>query len=155
MKENTSNRKYQLCIIGLLGVIVGMTISQFKSNDAQADNQHVYAQYQSPSDSMFQTVADKPKITGDQLALFQNIFSLIKEYTAVVDNPTACSVAAIMGIDDNTSSKEEAIRMLEDTLEATRRDEVRRAIRMKLMELYNKTGQASKTQQMLRQLIVQ
>jgi asparagine N-glycosylation enzyme membrane subunit Stt3 len=155
MKEQNHNRKYQLCIIGLLGVVVGLALGKNNTPQTQPDDTYVSAQYQSPNDSIFQSVGNKAEISGDQLAMFQSIFDLIKQYTAVVNDPTACSVAAIMSIEDNMTSKEEAIRLLEMTLQTTRSPQTQRAIRMKLMELYNKTGQSNKTQDMLRSLIVQ
>lgn len=155
MNAQPHTRKYQLCLVGLLGVIVGLMISKVSTQPAQADNQHVYAQYQSPNDSIFQSVGNKPPITGEQMALFQSIFDLINQYTAIVDNPTACSVAVIMSIEDNTSSPQDAIKILENALQSTTSDKVRRAIRMKLMELYKKSGQTAQTQEMIRQLIMQ
>ena len=151
----THNTKYQLCIIGLLGLVVGMLATRPSATEAQHENQHIYAQYQSPQDGLFQTVGNGKEVTNDQLAMFQSIFDLINQYTAVVDNPTACSVAAIMSIDDHVSSPEEAVKLLESTLQSTTSDKVRRAIRLKLLELYSKAGQTGNAHEMLRKLIVQ
>ncbi|HAI13920.1 MAG TPA: hypothetical protein DCM28_19610 [Phycisphaerales bacterium] len=151
----THNTKYQLCIIGLLGLVVGMLVASPSANEDQPEKEHVYAQYQSPQDGLFQTVGNGKEITNDQLALFQSIFDLINQYTAVVDNPTACSVAAIMSIDDHVSTPEESIKLLESTLQSATNDKVRRAIRLKLLELYSKVGQKGNAHEMLRKLIIQ
>lgn len=150
-----SINKYQLSILGLLGVIVALLAVQFAPAipTAQADNTHVYTQYQNPQNDLFHTVANGKNITVEQISLFKDVLGLIQQYAEIAGDPTASAVSAVMSVEDHISNSSQAISFLENNLATSNNSKIKSAIRMKLLDLYSKSGQSDKAQSMLQQLI--
>lgn len=88
------------------------------------------------------------------IALFRHILSLVNDFTATAEKPSAAAVAAIMGLEDHIPDPAKRIAYLEQRLPRVSDPVVQRAIRFTLADLYKKTGNSEKALEQLNSLIV-
>jgi len=89
-----------------------------------------------------------------QIGMFRNLIGLIHDMARVAEDPTAAGVAAVYGIEDHLGKGERSIAFLEDVLADTKNPAIKRAVRLKLSDLYKHTGNTEKAVEQLRLLIV-
>ncbi|MCX5660372.1 MAG: tetratricopeptide repeat protein [Planctomycetota bacterium] len=88
-----------------------------------------------------------------QIELMSKLLGVVGEFTKIADSPSASGVAATMGIDDHFKNPAEAIAFLEKVLPQVKDAPVQRAIRVKLADLYKKSGQHEKALEQLERLM--
>lgn len=102
-----------------------------------------------------------PDVQGslDQVAPFIEIMEkylyLVDHMARLADNPTASGIAAVMRAGDVFKEHpQDAIEYFNKVLPDVKNDSVRRAIRIQLADLYQKTNQQDKALEQLRELMV-
>lgn len=88
-----------------------------------------------------------------QIDLLTRLLTLVGDFTKIVESPAGAGVTATMSLDDHFKAPAEAIAFLEKVLPNVKEVPVQRAIRIKLADLYKKTGQHEKAIEQLERLM--
>jgi len=70
------------------------------------------------------------------IKLYRNLLGLIQDFRNIAADPATAGVAAVMGVEDHVPQIEDRIKFLERMLPTVDDAIVRRAIQLKLLELY-------------------
>ncbi len=89
----------------------------------------------------------------EMIKMFHVIMDLVQTSAEVADSETASGVAAVFAIEDYLGNGEEAIEFFEERVDETESDAIRRAVRIKLSELYEQNGRSDDAVEQLAILI--
>ncbi|MEM9414599.1 MAG: hypothetical protein AAGA29_03860 [Planctomycetota bacterium] len=151
-----TRRLYPTLLIALACTITAVLVTNATAKSsprANAPADSVFAKFQDDEDwGEWKNEFAEIEMMHMHLELMGQFTGLIGDMHELADSESASGVLAVMSVEDNMDA-EEAIDFLEDMLNETENETIRRSIRIKLIDFYKNSGQSDEAVEHIEALI--